>query len=208
MSHLRPAALACAVLALACAPATSAAKPPASTSSCPAKLSQAFLPYADPALYYLAPGGDFEKATWAGGARVRDTDPFKIGGATGSWALEVAGEVVSPPMCIGLGEPTMRFVARETVGSPTGALGIAMRYTAWDGSTQDAPLVPLMQPDGRWYVTPQVLLPWSVFPQVQATGTAPLDPSLATANVRLVFTPSAGSVWRIDDVHIDPYSRR
>src|SRR5689334_13416058 len=77
--------------------------------------SQPFAQWGDNNDYFLAPGGDFESGAggWTlNGARVSgDQEPWRVNGGSGSHALVVpAGHsVVSPTMCVGIENPSMRF---------------------------------------------------------------------------------------------------
>jgi hypothetical protein len=187
---------------------------PALAAGCPtsADLEQPFVPFGDVAQYFLAPFGSFETSTWKGGSPLAGNEPFFVrrGGATDRRSLAFGGTsvVVSPPTCIGLLDPTIRLFAVRTAGPSTARhLKVAVRYTGVDGLAHNLPLAPITSiVDGTWVVsapTP-ILANATVLPR--ADGANPID-GLPTANVRFVFTPGAGTTWRIDDVFVDPYAR-
>lgn len=171
------------------------------TPLCGGAASQVFLRWLDPAYYRLAPGGDFEARTsWslAGGAKiVNGNEPFRVGRATDARSLSIpaGASATTPAICIGLGDPTLRFFA---VG---GATGSGLRVEA----IYDTALGRIVQPVGSvssasaWAPTP--LLPLLA----NVTGLTSLDG--LTSSVRLRFTAGAAAGWRIDDVYVDPFKR-
>lgn len=206
-----PLALVAAVAALcALASPASAARPaPSGPPACPTatELSHVFLRYADPALYYLAPGGDFERSAWPGGDRASGNEPDQVGGPTDSRSMRLGARAVavSPSTCIGLDHPAMRFYVQRLSG--TLPLGVSVRYTGIDGRTHEIPVGAVTSPTGQWSVTlPTPLLANLVVP-IQALGANPTDPTRATGAVRFVLTAPRGTAWLVDDVYVDPYSR-
>ena len=186
------------------APAARPAPPACPTAT---QLSQVFLRYADPAQYYLAPGGDFERSSWSGGDRVTGNEPDYVGSATDSRSMRIGPRdvAVSPSTCIGLDHPTMRFYVQRVDGALP--LGVSVRYTGIDGRAHEIPVGAVTSPTGAWSVTlPTPLLANLVVP-VRAIGAAPTHPTLATGAVRFVFTAPRGTAWLVDDVYVDPYSR-
>ena len=196
-----------AVIVAGAFPSPAAAKPKASACPTATELSQVFLRYADPALYYLAPQGDFERSAWSGGRRVNGNEPDQVGGATDSRSMRLGpGDVaVSPAVCIGVDHPTMRFYVQRT-GVPLPLL-VSVRYTGVDRRTHEVPVGEVAPLTGAWTVTlPTPLLANLVVP-IQASGVSPADPTLPTGLVRFVFAAPAGTTWLVDDVYVDPYSR-
>ena len=189
----RSGALVALLLTLIAAPAAAAADcPPAAT------LDRPFLRFLDPAQYYLAPGGDFEAAAWDGGNVVAGNEPFQVTGA-GKRSLSIAAPAAAttPTICIGIEHPTIRFFAQRTGGPLTAALGVDVVLTDITGTERRLPLLPVVSPvTGAWVLT----LPTPILANVVTL----LGP---TTDVQFVFTPAAGSTWRIDDVHVDPYQR-
>jgi hypothetical protein len=155
-----------------------------------APLSQPFLPWLDPSSYELAPGGDFETATWslAGGAqRVPGSEPFAATGTLGSWSLSLpaGASAESPPTCVDAAYPTIRFFTEGT-----GLLEVNVVYG-------------------------NLTLPAGV--DVVAGGWAPSLPMLTdsalvaaasdgSAQVSIQLTTLVGNV-RVDDVFVDPWNR-
>src|SRR5438552_13195531 len=88
------------------------------------QLSQPFLPWLDPDSYTLAPDGSFEggAAGWAlgGGAQVvTGNEPWFVRAASDSRSLYLptGGRAVSPAICVGLLEPTLRFFSSSLGGA-------------------------------------------------------------------------------------------
>lgn len=211
VSHVPPKLLVAALAAVGLAAPTAVAKPskpPASGCPTAGQLSRPFP--GDPFWYFLAPGGAFEDAAWPGGGRARENEPDHVHGRQDRWALAVpaGASATSPATCIGLASPTVRYYARQTSGLPGALLGLAVTFEAADGSPQTLALAPATSVTGGWFlVTPAtpILANATVLPK--ALGSAPPDATLATGNVRFVFTAPPGSSWLVDDVYVDPYSR-
>src|SRR5262245_51615391 len=86
-------------------------------------LSQAFAGFGDKAQYKMVQGGDFEGSladyTLIGGAKVvSGNEPWKVGGSGDgrSLVLPAGSSVITPPSCVGLKEPTLRFFAKKNSG--------------------------------------------------------------------------------------------
>ena len=176
------------------------AAPAAIAADCPpvSALDRPFLPFADVAQYYLAPGGDFEHGAWDGGASVAGNEPFQVTpGGRRSLAIAAPASATSPTLCIGVDHPTIRFFARRTSGPALALLGVDVVFTDPLGVERRAPLVPVTSPLSHdWVLT----LPTPILANVLALPGP-------TADVHFVFTPTAGSTWQIDDVYVDPYQR-
>jgi hypothetical protein len=163
--------------------------------------SQVFLPWADPAYYTLAPGGDFEHAdkNWqlVGASRVtNENEAFNVGGDNdhASLSLPDGAVAVSPGMCVGLGEPTLRMFFKQTSGLGLARLRVDVLFETATGTT-------LSQSIG-WVGT---LGHWS--PSQQMPIVANLLPLLDGGTpVAFQFTAVGGS-FLIDDVYVDPWSK-
>jgi hypothetical protein len=170
----------------------------------PAELSQPFAPWLDPAQYGLVPGGDFESgaAGWnlAGAQLVNENEPFHVTGPQDGWSLELGdgGSAVTPDVCLGIEDPTLRFFARND-GSPLSALAVSVRWTAPGGATVGMPLGVVAA--GDWRPSQQI-------PVVLNLLSAPLL-SDGSMHVRFAFTPiGPGGDWAIDDVYLDPFKTK
>jgi hypothetical protein len=170
---------------------------PAHASGCSEQpLERTFRPWLDPAWYAQAPDGGFEAAGsgWSldrGAAVVDGNEPFRVGGSgdASSLALPPGASATSPPVCIGVEHPTLRFFARNT-GDPSSALTVSV-------VTSDVSLpVGVVTARSSWAPTP-------VVPVV-----VNLLSLLGDQQVSFRFAPADGrGEWTIDDVYVDPYKK-
>src|SRR3954453_19757030 len=86
-------------------------------------ITQPFTPWNDTNHYKLADAGDFEASppgwTLTGGTKVVAGDATSlIGGASddSSLSLPAGSSATTPSVCVGMDEPTMRFLARGRTG--------------------------------------------------------------------------------------------
>jgi hypothetical protein len=97
--------------------------------------SRVFAPWADMAMYALAPQGDLSPSDdWTldkEAAVVTGADPFS--GADESLQLAKGAEAVSPAMCVNLDNPTIRFFARDVGGNGKSNLKVDVLYEDFDG---------------------------------------------------------------------------
>jgi hypothetical protein len=190
-------AAAAAALALTAPLAQAATAAPLGTTTCaPRAFAPVFVPWHDSALYTLAGGGDFEAGaagwTLAGPAAVASgSSPYRLGAAVGARSLELraGASAVSPAICVGLGYPGFRFVARSATA---GQLRVDVLYA--DGSSR---LAGWVQPGGQWTPVRKLSLAQGLFDVARGES----------ALVRIRIAAVAGTV-RIDDVYVDPrYTR-
>jgi len=173
------------------------AGPLVASANCAEKpVAQVFLPWADPANYFLADGGSFESgaAGWSlNGANVSGgNEPWAVSGAgTSSLALSAGASATSGVECVGITEPTLRFFAK---GSGLGRLDVTVHFEDANGNVLSAPAGSLTG-TGGW--TPGVQMP------VVAALLALVGDKTP---VRFEFTAVSGN-WKIDDVYVDPYRR-
>jgi hypothetical protein len=166
------------------------------------ELSQPFLAWADPMQYFLAPGGSFESraSAWqlSGGARVvKDADPFQISGLGDDRSLSLpdGSSATSKPMCVGVDAPSIRYIARNT-GSPTATLRVEALFEDAAGTVRSVVLHDAWLPSS-WQPVLPVLIYANLTPNMDGGGTA----------VAFRFTPNGGA-WQLDDLWVDPWSRR
>ena len=194
-----------AVLALVCVTASPAKAGDDSLLGCGYEASYPFLRFLDPLPYTLLPDGGFEAgaAGWrlSGGAKVvSGNEPWYVSGAgSRSLVLPDNSSATSPPMCMGLVLPVVRFF------TPGGSLLSYLQVDALDidasGRQQAVTLLPAQPASGWW--TPSL-------PMLQLSGTInALTLNGLTTDIRLRFTPKGGlfgsGTWRIDDVYVDPW---
>jgi hypothetical protein len=195
---------------LASAGATLALAAPASagilvqtTRDCPAApTSHPFQRWLDPFSYQLAPSGSFEAgaAGWRlSGARiVAGNEPWRVTGRSADGAslrLPSGSSATTPPVCVGLEHPTIRFFARRNSGLLS-TLAVSAVVTLQGGGTLAVP-VGVVVAGGSWTPT---------LPYLFLGNFLPLLPGQYTP-VSFRFTPIFGGDWQIDDVYIDPWKR-
>ena len=167
--------------------------------------SNPFLRFLDPLPYTLAPDGGFEggASAWklSGGAKVvSGNEPFSLAGP-GSKSLQIpsGGSATSPPMCVGLLLPVVRFVS--VGGSLLSSLKVEAVWTDSGGRQQSIELLPIVLASSSWQPT---------LPLLQLGGTLnALTLNGLTTQMSFRFTPRGGlfgsGTWRIDDVYVDPW---
>jgi hypothetical protein len=194
-------ALAVLAATAALAPAAQAGPLVASAQCTPKPMSQVFLPWADPANYFLADRGDFESGTagWTLGLDVDDVagnERFLVTDAADGRSLSIGQgyKATSSVECVGISEPTLRFFAKGPALG--GRLDVVVLFEDSLGNVQRVPAGSAVS-NGTWQ-------PTTVMPIVAAL--LPLLPS-DTTPVRFEFKATSGD-WQIDDVYVDPYQRR
>jgi hypothetical protein len=153
-------------------------------------LSRPFARWWDFAKYELAPGGDFERATWTltGGANVvAGSEPYAATGTLGSSSLSLpAGSSAQSPLaCVDAAHPSIRFFI-----AGKGSVAVAVV----DGGLVIPAGVAVAA--GRWSPTPVMLTSSAVLGALSG----------GTAQVSVNVTSLSGSP-HIDDVFIDPWAR-
>jgi hypothetical protein len=186
------------------APASAGILTESATNCRDTALSQPFRPWGDLASYRLVPYGGFENppAGWqlSGGARVVEgNETFKVRGAGDhrSLLLPAGSQAVSPTVCVGLVEPTLRFFARRNSGLLSTLL-VEVQVETSLGLTAWAPVLPGDVGGSQWHPT---------LPHPLLVNLLPLLPNDRTP-VRFRFTPLLLGSWQIDDVYVDPFRMR
>ena len=161
-------------------------------------LSQPFAGFGDTSQYKVVKGGSFEGSldgwTVTGGAKVvSGNEPWKVGGASHgkSLVLPAGSSVITPPACVGLAEPTLRFFAKKNSGLLT-TLAVSVYVKTSLGLVVPVP-VGVVLANGQWKATPKMLIVANLLPLLPGDRTP----------VAFQFTPVLGS-WQIDDVYVDP----
>jgi hypothetical protein len=162
--------------------------------------SQAFAQWNDYSAYALVPGAAFESSSgWSlSGASVQaGNEPFYIHASDDDQSLSLpqGARASAPSMCLGLNDPTLRFIAHGPAG---GSLKIDLTVRTLLGLNLTLP-VATVYGDGTWAPTPvysislhNVLSTLQLFSQPKAT---------------FRFTSASGT-WSIDDVYVDPLASR
>jgi hypothetical protein len=172
---------------------------------CGYEASHPFLRFLDPLPYTLLPDGGFEAgaAGWDlnGGARVvSGNEPWSVSGpGSRSLLLPSGSSATTPPMCMGLVLPVVRFFSQG--GSLLSYLQVDAIYRDASGRKRSVVLLPGALPSGSWTPT---------LPLLQLGGTLnALTLNGLTTEIQLRFTPRGGlfgsGTWRIDDVYVDPW---
>jgi hypothetical protein len=201
-------AVATTLVALAAAGATSASAGGSDGSllGCGHEATHPFLPWLDPLPYTLLPGGDFESgaAGWklSGGARVVDgNEPFDVGGSGGSHSLllPAGSSATSPPMCMGLVLPVVRYFS--TGGNLLSFMRVEAVYRDPSGRQRSIDLLPPGLPSKSWAPSLPALQLMGLLNVLTLDG--------LTSEIALRFTPKGtlfgSGTWRIDDVYVDPW---
>jgi hypothetical protein len=160
---------------------------------------QPFTPWFDYANYVALPNGSFESTSgWmlaGGAAKVSGNEPFHVNNAkdSNSLSLPPGASATSPPLCVTLLHPDLRFFAQNT-GSPLATLKVDVITTVL-GLRVTTPVASLLA-GPSWQ--PTLPLPFLT------NLVSPL-----TDNVQFRFT-AVGSrgAWRIDDSYVDPFKER
>ncbi len=191
---------AAAAVALASAVAVSTATAGAKRRIAPACSGQAtskpFLPWLDPFNYTMIDNGALENTGgWKlsnGAQLVSGSETFKVHSQLDRYSLSLpsGSSATSPPICITLLHPDLRFFALNT-GNVLTTLKVEAITTVLGGQTVTP--VGLLVAGKKWQPT----LPLPFLTNV-------LSPLAQTVSFR--FTPiGKQSGWQIDDVYVDPY---
>ncbi len=184
-----------AAAAMLAAPAAAGTATTAGAAGCPdVAVSQPFSAWGDPADYFPAPDGDFERngAGWAlrGRAAVVEGDsPF---GAR-SLRLPAGSAATSSPFCIGVEHRAMRLFASA---APSSELNVDVLYTDDRGTSRSMRLDELSG-SGAW--APTDIIPMVVNALAAERGNA--------LTVQIRFAPHGSGSWTIDNVLVDPYKK-
>ena len=153
-----------------------------------------FMRFLDPLPYSLLPGGDFESGAqgWSltGGARVVSGNESSFVTAaqdSHSLLLPAGSSATSPPMCMGLVLPIVRYFS--TGGAALSYLRVEAVYTDASGRQRSLDLLP---------------------PALQLMGTVnALTLNGLTSEMALRFTPKGllfgSGTWQVDDIYVDPW---
>jgi hypothetical protein len=162
---------------------------------------QPFAQFGDRANYRLVRGGTFESGTTAwqlsGGAKVvSGNESYRVNSAADgrSLVLPFGSRAVSPTVCVGLGEPTLRLFTKRNSGLLTTLL-VEVQVETSLGLSAWLPVIPGDLGGSKWH--PTVSMPLLV-------NLLPLLPGDRTP-VRFRFSPLLFGSWQIDDVYVDPW---
>jgi hypothetical protein len=165
--------------------------------------TKVFEQFRDRRNYFLAPDGGFEggAAGWTldGASVVDGNESFNLGGAADSKSLSLpaGSSALSPAFCIQKGHPMFRFVAKRNSGTKKARLRVNVVYLDGKGRKRSRRAGKLRAGE-TWKPTKKLAF---------ALGRA-FGKRRKSGNVKLKFTPVGNADWQIDDVYIDPRSRR
>ena len=164
-------------------------------------LVKPFERFGDGANYRLVPGGSFEAGSsgWqlSGGAKVvSGNESYKVNGPRDSRSLllPTGSRAVSPVVCVGLEEPTLRLFAKRDSGLLSTLLVEAQVETSL-GLSAWVPVLPGDAGGGSWHPTMAMPLVVNLLPLLPGDRTP----------VRFRFSPLLLGSWQIDDVYVDPW---
>lgn len=174
----------------------------ASATDCDAPVTtQPFSRWGDHANYKPVGDGGFEHgaAGWTlshGAKAVSGNETFAVNGAGDHYSLELpaGSSATSPTVCVGLGEPTLRFFARKNTGLLS-TMAVSIKVETSLGLVVTLPIG--VDLGGKWHPS---------LPMLMVGNLLPLLPGDMTP-VQFQFTPLLGGDWQIDDVFVDPYSK-
>jgi hypothetical protein len=200
------AAIAIAALAMSSASASAGLLVNAAPSCDEQSVSKPFAPWLDLADYTPLGGGGFESSaagwTLSGGAAVAGgNEPFYVAAADDASSLSIpAGSVAtSPPICVGLEHPTIRFFAKRNSGGLLG-LGTMRVDVLFENNLGVVSSLPIgvVGATGGWQPTLPMTVAANLLPLLSGDHTA----------VAFRFTSQLGGSWSIDDIQVDPFGRR
>ena len=178
----------------------------ASAPSCDDQaLSKTFLPWWDLADYTALSGGDFEGAgdgwSMTGDAEIaKGNEPWRVGGPgdSRSLSLEAGDSATSPAICVGITHPTVRFFAKRQSGGwlSLSTLRVDVLFETANGTIASLPIGFVLN-GGSWQATSPMLVVANLLPLLPGERTP----------VAFRFT-AQGADWSVDDVWVDPYSRK
>lgn len=182
------------------APSAQAGVLVSSATACEAQsMSQVFLPWADPANYVLQPGGNFENGApgWSLGdaSIVQGNEPWNVGAAKDHRSLSIpaGGVVTTSAICVGIEHPTLRLFSR----SDAGALSRLDVEVLFEGATGEVHSLPIGAVGAGGWSPSQIMV-------IGANLLAGPDDRTAVA-FRLT---ASGGAFQVDDVYVDPWSKR
>jgi hypothetical protein len=201
-SKLRALAGAVAGIVAACAfaaPAHAGVLTTSATSCDDSALSQPFKRWNDNNYYKTV--GTFENGsdgwTLAGGAKVvSGNETAYVHGAKDSHSLllPAGSTATTPPVCVGLDEPTLRFFTRKNSGLLS-TMAVTVQVQTSLGVWVTLPIGTDL--GGGWHPS---------LPMLVVANLLPLLPPDRTA-VKFSFTPLLAGSWQVDDVYVDPLAR-
>ena len=162
-----------------------------------------FAPWGDQHAYALAPEGGFEAGGngWAlrGGAGVvAGNESYQLNGPADSrsLALPAGSSAVSPPICMSIDTPLIRFVARNT-GNPSSRLRVEAVYSLLGLVRTN--VVNTVSAGAGWEPSKQMST---------VLGLSTIVGTILPSAIEVRFTPLDNTgQWQVDDLYVDPFAR-
>jgi hypothetical protein len=165
---------------------------------------QEFKPWGDSRYYVLGPDGGFEAGaqgwTLSGGASpVAGNESYYLNAGTDSRSLYLAdgSSAVSPAVCMSLDTPVFRMFARNT-GDPSSRLRVEASYKLL--GLLRTKTVSTVSASSDWAPTQ---------PMSTVLTLSTIVGTLIPSAIQIKITPlDSKGEWQVDDLYIDPFSRR
>jgi hypothetical protein len=164
-------------------------------------VAQPFLHWNDSHSYFLASGGSMESDPTAAGwslsgnaGLVAGSEPYDLAGSgdTTSLGLQNGSSAQTPPICVTIHDPELRFFASNT-GKKDAVLKVTSLFLGTDGKPHTHDLGDV-HAGSAWTLTQPLRFKDSIQPGPDGTG-----------QVSFVFTPKDDhGNWQIDDLYVDP----
>jgi hypothetical protein len=165
--------------------------------------SPIFLAWGDNASYSLAPQGNFSMSTqWSLNKHAviaPEADPYS--GAQHSLQFEKSGEAATPPMCVNLDNPTVRFFTRDLGGNGKSNLKLDVLYEDLNGHVKHLTIAKI-KATGAWQ--PSVIVP--IYMNMIASATP--DGVTAVAFQFKAEGVQKGETLSISSLYVDPFRSR
>lgn len=161
-----------------------------------------FAPWGDQHSYALAPDGGFEAggSGWAlrGAQVVAGNESYMLNGPADSrsLALPSGSSATSPPICMSIDTPLLRFTVRNA-GDPSSRLRVEAIYS----------LLGLVRTNV--VNTISVGSSWEPSKQMSTVlGLSTIVGTLLPSAIEVRFTPlDSKGQWQVDDLYVDPFAR-
>src|SRR5262249_26766931 len=111
-----------------------------------------------------------------------------------SLSLPAGSSATTPPVCVGLDEPSLRFFTRKNSGLLS-TMAVTVHVQTSLGIWVTLPIG--VDLGGAWHPSAPMLVLANLLPLLPPDRTA----------VTFSFTPLLGGSWQVDDVYVDPVSR-
>jgi hypothetical protein len=165
--------------------------------------SPVFLAWGDNASYALAPQGNFSASTqWSLNKHaviLPEADPYS--GAQQALQFEKSGEAATPPMCVNLDNPTIRFFTRDLGGNGKSNLKLDVLYEDLDGHVKHLTIAKI-KATSTWQ--PSIIVP--IYMNMIASATP--DGVTAVAFQFKAEGVQKGETLSISSLYVDPFRSR